>query len=91
MTYRHKKSGVTFTTSCACVGENWEEVKAQTPKAIGGKTRESAADAEASDSGRENWDETANPSTKAPAPKAKSGKKREPAADAQPPDAGEDS
>lgn len=61
MTYRNKKSGVTFTTSCVCTGEDWEEVKASTPKAAsapspktkGGKKQESAADAETADSDTE--------------------------------------
>ena len=55
MIYRNKKSGATFTTSCVCEGEDWEEVKASapTPKTKGVKKQEPAADAESADSGGE--------------------------------------
>lgn len=55
MTYRNKKSGVMFTTSCVCEGEDWEEAKASAPatKAKRGKKKEPVADAQSDDSGGE--------------------------------------
>ena len=58
-TYRNKKTGSFFTSSCVCKGKDWEEVKASAsktasvPKAKGGKKQESAADAETADSDTE--------------------------------------
>ena len=58
-TYRNKKTGSFFTSSCVCKGEDWEEVKVSAPKTVpvpkakGGKKQESAADAQSADSDAE--------------------------------------
>lgn len=84
MTYRNKKSGVTFVTPCACEGEDWEEVKASAPKARDEQKQE-AADAQSADSAGESKEEA---KASAPTSKAKRGKKQEPAADVESADSG---
>ena len=51
-TYRNKRNGTTFTTPCACAGEDYEEVEvpALASKAKGGKKPQAAADSDAEDS-----------------------------------------
>ena len=89
MTYRNKKSGVTFVTPCACEGEDWEEVKASAPAPKArDEQKQEAADAQSADSAGEGREEA---KASASASKAKRGKKQE-AADAESTDsAGEDS
>ena len=72
MTYRNKKSGIVFTTSCVCGGEDWEEVKDE-------KKQESAG-TQPGNSGGECREEA---KASAPASKAKRGKKQESATDAE--------
>lgn len=73
MTYRNKKSGIAFTTSCVCDGEDWEEVRDE-------KKQESAG-TQPGNSGGECREEVK-------ASKAKRGKKQEAAADTESADSG---
>lgn len=77
MTYRNKKSGIVFTTSCVCGGEDWEEVEDE--------KKQKFSDAQPDNSGGECREESKASTS---APKTKKGKKQEAAADAQSADSG---